>query len=234
MPGPPVRAVAVVVPVRNEEGLLARALDGIHRAGASLVDSAARPIRTVTVLVLDSCDDGSAGIARRSGAEVLEIEAGDVGRARAAGCRAALELLAGCQPETIWIGNTDADSFVPSDWLARQLELADAGWDVVLGRVQPDLADLPEALHRTSITAVPTSGERIYGANLGVRASAYVAAGGFRPARVHEDQRLVAALRRTGARVTASIATPVLTSGRIEGRTPGGYAGFLRDAMAGA
>lgn len=234
MPRPPIRAMAVVVPVRNEEALLERCIVGIDGASAWLASRTAPPIRTVTVLVLDSCDDGSNAIALASGAHVVEIDAGNVGLARATGVRTALELLDDVPLEQIWIANTDADSFVPRDWLARQRELADEGWDAVLGRVQPDLADLPEALHRAITGAVATPGERIYGANLGLRASAYVAAGGFGSAAEHEDQRIVAAVRRTGARVTASIASPVLTSGRVEGRTPGGFAGFLRDALAGA
>jgi len=234
MPRPPIRAIAVVVPIRDEEALLERCILGIEGAAAWLADRVAPEVRVVPVLALDSCQDGSGAIAERSSAEVLEIEVGNVGLARAAGVLRGLALLEAVPREEIWIANTDADSFVPRDWLAQQLALADAGWDVVLGRVQPDLADLPEELHGSAAAAVVRTGEPIYGANLGVRASSYVAAGGFPAAREHEDQRLVAALRRAGARVTASIATPVLTSGRVEGRTPGGYAGYLRDALAGA
>jgi hypothetical protein len=43
--------------------------------------------------------------------------------------------------ESTWLANTDADSRVPEDWLVRQLEFADAGWDVVLGSVEPDSAE---------------------------------------------------------------------------------------------
>jgi hypothetical protein len=41
--------------------------------------------------------------------------------------------------------------------------------------------------------------------------------------------QLVDACRRLGATVVASDAAEVLTSGRFAGRTPGGYAGYLRD-----
>lgn len=252
MPAPRIRAVAVVVPVRNEEALLERCVRGIDEAIARLTDRAGPGVRAVTVLVLDGCDDGSSEIARRSGARVLELDAANVGLARAAGVRLALGELRGQRgqrglsrlarrarleripPRAIWLAHTDADSQVPADWLAGQLALAEQGWDVVLGRVQPDLADLPEALHHTPAAMAAVDGEPVYGANLGVRASAYLAAGGFRAATEHEDQHLVAALRRQGARVTASSATPVFTSGRVAGRTPGGYAGFLRNALAGA
>ena len=241
MAGPRIRTVAVVVPVRNEEALLERCVRGIDEAVARLAARAGPGVRAVTVLVLDGCDDGSSEIARRSGARVLELDAANVGLARAAGVRLALRELRGLArrtrveripPQAIWLAHTDADSQVPPEWLTHQLELAELGWDVVLGRVRPDLTDLPEALHRTPAAAAAVDGEPIYGANLGVRASAYLATGGFRAATEHEDQHLVAALRRRGARVTASSATPVLTSGRVAGRTPGGYAGFLRNALA--
>lgn len=234
MAGALIRGIAVVVPVWNEEALLERCLHGIHRACAWLEERSATPVRTAVVLALDSCVDGSEAIAARSGVQVIQLGLRNVGLARAAGVRAALELLSDIDPEEIWLASTDADSFVPPDWLLAQQQLADSGWDVALGRVQPDLADLPVELHRTPFASAASSGEPVYGANLGVRISAYLTAGGFTAAREHEDQRLVGALRRTGARVTASDSTPVLTSGRVLGRTPGGYAGFLRQALSAA
>ena len=68
-----------------------------------------------------------------------------------------------------------------------------------------------------------------HGANLGLRASTYLAVRGFDPVDEHEDVRLVEACRRLGASVVASDAAEVLTSGRFVGRTPAGYAGYLRD-----
>ena len=68
-----------------------------------------------------------------------------------------------------------------------------------------------------------------HGANLGVRASTYAAVGGFSALTEHEDVRLVDACRRWGATVVATDAAEVITSGRFIGRTPGGYAGYLRD-----
>jgi hypothetical protein len=47
----------------------------------------------------------------------------------------------------------------------------------------------------------------------------------------HEDVDLVARLRRTGVAITASAAGEVLTSGRRDGRTPGGYAGYLHVSL---
>ena len=68
-----------------------------------------------------------------------------------------------------------------------------------------------------------------HGANLGMRASTYLGVGGFSDLDEHEDVALVDACRRVGAAICATDAAEVLTSGRFIGRTPGGYAGYLRD-----
>ena len=66
----------------------------------------------------------------------------------------------------------------------------------------------------------------VHGANLGVRADAYLRAGGFPDRPAHEDVDLVAALVASGARVVATDACDVLTSGRLVGRAPGGVRGL--------
>ena len=43
---------------------------------------------------------------------------------------------------------------------------------------------------------------------------------------------LVDIIRRSGARVVSTRASPVTTSARLLGRTPGGMAGYLRDLIA--
>ena len=49
--------------------------------------------------------------------------------------RELLRLTSGSDPSAVWLATTDADTAVPPGWLRRQLEYADAGWDVVLGTV---------------------------------------------------------------------------------------------------
>jgi len=56
----------------------------------------------------------------------------------------------------------------------------------------------------------------------------YVAAGEFPDLDEHEDVALVHAARSLGARVVATDENEVVTSGRFWGRTPGGYAAFVR------
>ncbi|AYG02326.1 glycosyltransferase [Gryllotalpicola protaetiae] len=226
MSAAPIAAVAVVVPVRDEEERLERCLAAL----ASALAAVGTRVATQTMIVLDGCSDRSAQIAARWPFGRIEQAGLGVGRARAAGVEAAIGRLGGIAPDRVWIANTDADSQVPRDWLSRQVDLADGGWDTVLGTVAPDPLDLPEVLRDTSVSHAARSGAPVYGANLGVRASRYLAAGGFAPVYEHEDARLVAALRAGGARITSDRDLTVLTSGRPVGRAPGGYAGYLRRA----
>ena len=226
--------VAVVVPARDEEALLGRCLASLVAARDALMAGAgARGVGVDLVLVLDACTDGSAAVAARfPQVRVVETVAGDVGIARQAGAVTALAA-SPCPPERTWLVCTDADSEVRPDWLLEHVRLADAGADVVVGTVHPDPADLTDAQRATwRTTHVPgRPNGHVHGANLGVRASAYLRAGGFLPMPEHEDVDHVARLRTAGARLVASAAVDVLTSGRPVGRTPGGYAGHLRTTL---
>ena len=131
-----------------------------------------------------------------------------------------------------WLANTDADSVVPANWLEVQRAFADAGAAVVIGTVRPDFDDLTE-MQRVAWLAGHIPGRpngHVHGANLGIRASAYLAAGGYHPLPEHEDADLVARLSRQGP-IVASDAAEVITSGRTFGRTPGGYARYLREDL---
>lgn len=224
-----IRAVAVVIPARDEEELVGRCLASVEAAAER---ARADGIHVRVILVADDCRDGTAGIARAAGVEVIETADGRVGAARARGVDAALAAAGGSADE-LWIACTDADSEVPPAWITSQLELADAGADVVVGTVRPELADLsPEQVAAWRATRVPGQANgHVHGANLGIRGDAYLAAGGFPAVAEHEDVDLVARLRARGASVAASAAGEVLTSSRREGRTPGGYAGYLHVSL---
>jgi len=228
-----VRAVAVVVPAHDEEELVSRCLDGIDRARRHTARTHPEA-RVVVVLVADACTDGTVAAARaHRRVTVLEISAHGVGAARAAGVDLALDELDAPTDEVpldaVWIACTDADSVVPLGWIDDQLERAAAGADAVIGTVRPDFADLsPRQI--AAWTARHTPGRpngHVHGANLGVRASSYRAVGGFAPVDLHEDNDLVDRLRATDAVLVASDVGEVLTSGRRDGRTAGGYAGYL-------
>ncbi|WP_432546197.1 glycosyltransferase family 2 protein [Kineococcus sp. SYSU DK004] len=227
---PPVARVLVVVPARDEERRLPRCLAALDRAVA-----AARTPADV-VVVADSCRDRTAAVAAAAGARVVQVAAGSAGAARAAGVRVALGDLAAAPgpvayPAAVWIACTDADSRVPPGWLRHQLLLAAAGADLVRGTVR--LARPPARWLAAYRAAVGEDGHpHVHGANLGVRADRYLAAGGFPDVAVGEDVALVEAVAAAGGRVVATTGEPVLTSGRRSGRAPDGLSGDLRRLAA--
>jgi glycosyltransferase involved in cell wall biosynthesis len=220
--------VAVVVPARDEERPLAGSLDAIARAAARV------RVPVTVVVALDRCRDATADVvATRPEVVAVRCEAGAVGRARGAGVGRALDRLRAHPRERTWLACTDADSRVPEDWLSHQLALADDGVDLVLGTV--DLhGDSPGAgavrwRREYSRLVGPTTHGHVHGANLGVRASTYLAAGGFAPVCAHEDLLLTRAVTRLpDAVVVPTVAVPVATSDRRLGRAPVGVAADLR------
>ncbi|BDV29616.1 glycosyltransferase [Microbacterium terricola] len=226
-------AAAIVIPAHDEEDLIHACLTSVELAAL-----AARHVtgRVTTVLVLDSCSDATAQLAADFPVEVVTIDAGRVGAARAAGVDAALRANRDVPPSRLWIAHTDADSAVPPHWLTHQLRLAKRGADVVVGTVRPDFRDLDET-QTEAWWATHTPGVangHVHGANLGTRASTLIGAGGFEDVREHEDVWLVEEMRARGARLVASDAAWVRTSGRQQGRTVGGYARYLREDLIAA
>lgn len=220
--------VGVVVPARDEEESVGRCLESVL---ASVADARAHahPDLTVSiVLVADGCRDRTAAIADSfADVHVIELDASNVGIARAVGCRWAVQR--GAQ----WLAHTDADSVVPRGWIRTQLALAADGADVAVGTVRPDFEELSGdrrwAWERSHVIGVANG--HVHGANLGVRVSSYLDAGGFAGVEEHEDVDLVDRLAAAGATVVPFATAEVLTSARLVGRTPGGYARYLRDDL---
>ncbi|WP_345801683.1 glycosyltransferase [Microbacterium sp. AZCO] len=222
----PADVMVIVVPVRNEELLLEASLSALAIAVEVASDAG---IRSEVRIVLDRCTDSSADIAGRFAFPTLTSDAGRVGAARASGVSHALDALADTPVDRIWIANTDADSRVPAGWLTLFQRISRTA-DVCVGTVRPDFDDLSTAQRalwlRTHFRGRPNG--HVHGANLALSARAYLAAGGFAPLGEHEDVDLVARCRNHGAVIVASDHAEVLTSGRHAGRTPGGYAGYLK------
>ncbi|WP_309648310.1 glycosyltransferase family A protein [Nocardioides sp.] len=219
--------VQVVIPARDEEARLGACLRSVERAVRHLRD--ARPeIRVGVTVVLDRCTDASAAVASRFAVDVVSSHWGNVGAARRAGIEHAV-LSSPDRPGSTWVACTDADTVVPATWLLDQVLQAGAGVQLVVGPVVPDPVDGDEAVarlwrerHRGAL-----AGDHVHGANLGFRLDAYRAVGGFPALAEHEDVALVRALRAHGVR--QGVAPTVVTSARLVGRTPGGFAGYLRD-----
>jgi Glycosyl transferase family 2 len=144
---------------------------------------------------------------------------------------------------------TDADSQVASNWIAENLAAFQAGADAVLGRIDLDGEGkfLPEALHQrgeledayerllTELSWLLDPLEHnpwphhatISGASLGVTRTAYCRVGRLPRVPLGEDKALIALLSRQDARIRYCPTAHVITSGRTDGRAPGGVADTL-------
>ncbi|RLY91623.1 glycosyltransferase family 2 protein [Kocuria tytonicola] len=232
-----IRRVAVVVPACNEEERVGRCMASVAAAVAHLrAGSPVEPPSVDVVLAADSCTDRTVERAWAAwgasclpeGAARLGVLSGQwrsAGGARAAAARHALA----ASPRPGWIASTDADTAVPPHWLSHQLERAAHGVDAVLGTVEPDPAECPEAVYRLwqSEHTLAEGHPHIHAANMGVRAQSYERAGGFPPLECSEDEALVAGLHHTGARVEATDRIRAITSARLEGRAELGFAHHL-------
>ena len=224
VPPRPCHRVIVAVPARDEQATIAETLASIDRA-------ATRVSAPVTIsLAADSCGDDTVRVARavplrRARLVVVEGAWGRAGAARAAAVAHALDRLD--RHTACWIANTDADCRVPVDWLEVQLRYGRVA-SAVAGVVALDPATTPAhllvAFHRT----YHVDGDRhhhVHGANLGVWADAYAAAGGWCPRTVvGEDHALWDAVRAGGFPVTHTATLTVVTSARTRGRVYGGFA----------
>ena len=215
--------VGVLVPAHDEEELLGECLAGVWDAA----DEVAHRARVRVLVVADACTDRTEDVARRNGAEVLRLDARTVGRARAAGAAALLDV--GAQ----WLATTDADSVVPRAWLAVQIDALASGADAWVGTVEvADWAGMPARVRTRYRDAYEDTGagdahRHVHGASLGIASRAYEDVGGFPSRSTGEDVELVERLDRAGYRVVRDRAHPVATSARTVGRAPDGFAGHL-------
>jgi glycosyltransferase involved in cell wall biosynthesis len=223
-------AVHVVIPAHNEAGLIGRCLASVRDAAAQLLDTTG-VAATVTV-VADSCTDATVEVAHQYGVDLLLIQARCVGRARDAGVRHVLAASTRAHRSRVWIAMTDADSTVTRDWLEAQHRAATDGTGLWIGRVQPDPGSVsPPVLREWRARHHPSDDLHVHGANLGFTAATFLGAGGFPPITEHEDVAFVRAALESGS-TWAEGGPAVRTSGRTHGRTPGGFAGYVRQLVA--
>jgi hypothetical protein len=246
------RAVAVAIPVKNEEGHLSACLDAIDVA-------AGLHAGRVTILAMaNDCDDGSLAILTtwRPRHAILDWRAVSMlpgarhaGWARRLALDAAADMLIA---EGDLLLSTDADTYVAPDWIARTVAHVDAGHDAVAGRAYtlrddrrtlgPVGRDRLNQLGRyytaldylratTEATAHDPWPRHFYegGASIALTLGLYRRIDGAPTPTVAEDRALFDRIRAHGGRVRHPIDVRVFTSCRIEGRAPGGMA----DAVAG-
>ena len=223
--------MAVLIPARNEEQLIGRCLHSVLRACRMLPPAVTCDI----VVVSDSSSDDTQLIATslvpQSHGIIVATEAQCVGSARALAAQVALQRC-NIRADRCWLANTDADCEVPATWLQQHLSHAEQGWSAVAGIVDVDSftdhdPGVPERFRTTYLTHPDGTHPHVHGANLGVRADAYLAAGGWSPLTTAEDHDLWGRLRRNPQACLADAGLCVLTSGRRFGRAPMGFARAL-------
>jgi cellulose synthase/poly-beta-1,6-N-acetylglucosamine synthase-like glycosyltransferase len=223
--------VGVVVPARNEE-------ESIGRCIASVVASCQiAPLcgRSWITVVADCCTDRTVEMARRAlswRGEVMQCSAGSPGTARRLGCNAVMRYFSDRNPQTLWLANTDADSYVPLDWISTHLRHAQTNADAIAGIVKLDPDVLQPDVGAQFAGNYPLSPDgthtHVHGANFGVRADAYLDVGGWKDVSVAEDHCLWGRLRQRGWRMRSPVTSIVMTSSRLYGRAIGGFADTLR------
>lgn len=225
-------AVGVVIPARDEEDSIVACLDSILAA----LDTCPDVHESWVVVVADCCGDRTAGLARErldGRGKVIDCSAASPGSARSRGAAEVLAHFAGHSPTQVWIANTDADSSVSPDWISQQLRLAEQGLCGVAGIVRvssvegQDAAVMHEVLADYTINLNGTH-PHVHGANLGIRADAYIDVGGWSDLTVAEDHCLWRRVRAHGWPTIAAVSSVVFTSGRLHGRAIGGFADTLR------
>lgn len=229
--------IAVLIPARNEELLLERCLRSVLAAQRRLPPNVTFDLVVVADSSVDDTYRIASALTRQIGL-VVETDAACVGAARALAAEAALSRAA-APAERCWLANTDADCEVPESWLVDHLARAMEGYAAVAGIIDVDSfaehdAEVPTRFRMSYHLHPDGTHPHVHGANLGVRADAFLAAGGWNPLHTAEDHDLWSRLKAGRYRVTTDTRLSVVTSGRRVGRAPNGFAGALAAHNRGA
>lgn len=230
MTEPSLRHIAVLIPARDEELLLPRCLRSVQSARRQLPAGVTSDVIVVSDCSQDMTADVARGILGESGL-VVTSTFGVVGAARAFAAQLALERFSGPRSRA-WLANTDADCEVPESWLRDQLAISVRGFAAVAGIVDVDSfaehhPSVKERFRLTYMINPDGTHPHVHGANIGVRADAYLQAGGWPNLATAEDHDLWNRLQHSGFPRVSDASLQVLTSGRRVGRAPSGFAGAL-------
>ena len=243
--------IAIVIPARNEA-------DRIETCLTALADQ--NPDRVTVILVVNNTSDATVRIAQAVATRnALDLEILDqtlpaahgVGLARRMGCDHALHLM----PALAYLLTTDADCVVAPNWVSRSTFHLDQV-DAVCGKV--DLIEAEShvlsgmdstcatnegryrhlvqdfyARHAPDCTSIRGTHGEAAGASLGFRKDAYLAVGGFAPARCGEDRQIIRNTRAAGHKVLHADDVNVRASCRLAGRAEGGMAEALLARITG-
>lgn len=194
-----VMMISFIIPAYNEEDYLGKTLECLLASA----EAVAAPYEII--VVADGCADGTAAIARKLGARVLEVKLRHIAAVRNAGARiAAGELF-------IFV---DADTLVPERTLRATLQAVRSG---AVGGGARLVVDGPEAWPLRLIMQLLACSLRVLRLTIGgylyVRCDAFGAVGGFDERYFAvEDLVMCRALRKHGRFVV--LHEPMITSGR--------------------
>ena len=222
--------IAIVIPARDEQELLPRCLRSIQNARLMLPAH----ITSDLIVVADESTDDTLKIAQnfvQDKGTVVKAEVGCVGAARALGAHRAMERYRGAR-NRCWLANTDADCLVPATWLLDQIIFANSGFAAVAGIIDVDSfaeheSFVSERFRLSYLIHADGTHPHVHGANLGVRADAYLQAGGWQDLSSAEDHDLWRRLQSGRHRRVSDARLCVVTSGRRVGRAPFGFADAL-------
>jgi hypothetical protein len=242
----------VAIPVRDEADRIGPCLTALN--------AQTQPPDAV-LLLLNNCTDGTEAIARAMAPGLrfrLDVVSQDLpppqanaGRAR----RRAMELAAQQAGPNGILLTTDADAFVPPDWVLRNQTALRTGADIVCGRALIDPVEatrIPAHLHEDDARECrlialldslawmldpephdpPPRHTEASGASLGVRVATWRHVEGIPDIPNAEDRAFVRALWMMDAHVRHDPEIQVTVSGRIVGRAQGGMADAIRRRMA--
>jgi Glycosyl transferase family 2 len=222
--------ISVLVPARNEELLLPRCLLSIQRARMRLP----LDVTSDVIVVDDGSSDSTRALAERMlqnrGIVVSTVD-GIVGKARSLAAETAIARYTG-PAHLHWLANTDADCCVPETWLLDQLSIAATNVEAIAGIVDVDSfsehgPEVADRFHASYLIHPDGTHPHVHGANFGVRADAYLRAGGWSPLPTAEDHDLWKRLDNAGSLRASPESVKVVTSGRRMGRVPLGFAQAL-------
>lgn len=231
-----ISAVGVVVPARDEQRLIRGCVAGLLAALRELPPEIDRAV----CVVADRCTDDTARLAEAAlsdqpgGTVVRNQRTATIGEVRDLGFRHVQAVLAHHAPSRVLLLSTDADSTVAPDWARQHVALAEQGVHAVAGTADLDDRHALAPAERQRYADVLANARRhdghgnVYAANLGVRADAYRAVGGFGAVASGEDHDLWRRLGVAGYRRCYADGPTVTTSARRHGRAPGGLADLLR------
>ena len=233
--------MGIIIPAHNEAEDITQCLTAIV---AARKDARTKyPHLNVSIwCVADNCTDDTENIVLKNFTDVdnlhlLQVDFRKPGLTRDYGIQqffAYVHRFSSCPAHNAWVAMTDADTVVPLNWLTDPITAANNGTDCVVGTVEPRKSELGDQVYNLwrERHDFCEGHKHIFGANLGVRASAYQQVGGFLPLLHSEDSSLVKAVEDAGFEMLKTDRIRAVTSGRVQGRVVHGFSTYLADLIA--